>query len=273
MSPSPTWSDFQHRQTNALPLSFVHGMRHSLDGGVSCAMHSHPVIEIVYHPSGHGVTRTERHEELPFQPGSAVISPPKHLHDQVLENGGEDFCVQIAPPPGKGILPKTRLYIPFVDNPCTREEIHLLSAGRPGLSAVEQSVYNLRATALLLELIRIAASRQAHDAADPAEQHVLTAEQYIRENFSTIGSLPALAARVGVSYDHLRHAFRARRGITLIRHLNDVRIERAQMLLKHSRLPLKQVATMCGFKDEYYFSAVFQRYTKTSPGGYRHARA
>jgi AraC-like DNA-binding protein len=39
--------------------------------------------------------------------------------------------------------------------------------------------------------------------------------------------------------------------------------------LRHSRLPLKQIATLCGFKDEYYFSAVFRQLTQSSPGDFR----
>ena len=32
---------------------------------------------------------------------------------------------------------------------------------------------------------------------------------------------------------------------------------------------MKQIATMCGFKDEYYFSAVFRKFTATAPGAYQ----
>ncbi|MDD5348646.1 MAG: AraC family transcriptional regulator [Chthoniobacteraceae bacterium] len=271
MPDSPTWSAFQARQLTAPPLRFVQGMRNSVASDFRCPMHAHELIEIVYHPTGEGVTHTEGRGGLAFRQGSAVIYPPHHPHDQVMESGGEDFCVQIALPDTDGAVPKTWLYVPHVDLPCVREDLRFLSWGRTRLTAVEQATHNLRATALLLELIRIAALRREHQAADPAERYVLHAEQILQENFATIESLPAVAARAGVSYDYLRHAFKARRGITLIRHLNEVRVERAKVLLKLSGLPLKQVAAMCGFKDEYYFSAVFRRHTHATPGGYREA--
>lgn len=270
MTSSQTWSAFLDGQITAPPLHYVQGMRHTVGSDYRCTLHAHPAIEIVYHASGEGVTHMEDHGELAFREGSAVIYPPDHLHDQTMHSAGEDLCVQIALPEGFTGFPRAWLYVPQVDIPCVREDLHFLSWGRARLNAVEQATHNLRATALLLDLIRIATLQRARATIDPAEQHVLHAEQIIREDFATIESLPAVAARAGVSYDYLRHAFKARRGMTLVRHLNDVRIERAKVLLKHSGLPLKQVATMCGFKDEYYFSTVFRRQTDVTPGSYRH---
>jgi len=187
-----------------------------------------------------------------------------------MEQEGDDYCVQVAAS-GESLLPQGCLYIPHVENSAVREDIHLLSHGYPRLSATEQAVFNFRATALLLDLIQTVCTRRSQDEADPAEQHVRKAEQFVRENFPSIKSLGEVACHVGVSQDYLRHVFKELRGKPLIRHLSEVRIERAMTLLRHSRLPLKQIATMCGFKDEYYFSAVFRRFTQTTPGVHRHA--
>ncbi len=111
--------------------------------------------------------------------------------------------------------------------------------------------------------------RQPAVAPSRPEQYVRAAEQFIRENFATIRSLRVVADAAGVGYDHLRHLFKERRGRSLVRYLNEVRMERAKTLLVHSRLPLKQIATMCGFRDEYYFSAVFRRHVQMPPGRYR----
>jgi transcriptional regulator GlxA family with amidase domain len=48
-----------------------------------------------------------------------------------------------------------------------------------------------------------------------------------------------------------------------------VRLSRAKVMLAHSKLPLKAVASACGFADEYYFSSVFRRIEGLPPGGYR----
>ncbi len=50
---------------------------------------------------------------------------------------------------------------------------------------------------------------------------------------------------------------------------NELRIGRARSLLGYSRLSLKEIADHCGFRDVYYFSAVFTRFTRLAPGQYR----
>ncbi len=268
MIPLDSWSRFLARQSECPSLEYVHGMRHPVQGGTSCGLHDHPEFEIVYHPRGRGVTVLRDGTVLPFKEGGVVVYAPLVGHNQEMEASGEDLCVQISAPASEK-LPVGALYLPHFESRSLREELHLLSLGLPRLTKTEQTLFNLRATALLLELIHLACSRRDHDEAPAAEQHVLRAEQFIRERFAEIRSLDEVAAHLGVTHDHLRHVFKTLRGISLIRHLNEVRIERAETLLHHSRLPLKQIATLCGFKDEYYFSAVFRQFTQSSPGDYR----
>jgi len=117
-------------------------------------------------------------------------------------------------------------------------------------------------------LVHLACAR--NEAAENGTQnYVQKAENYIRDHFTRIKNLPEVADAIGISYDHLRHVFKTARKKSLVQYLNDVRMERAKTLLIHSRLPLKQVAAMSGFADEYYFSAVFNRLVQMPPGRYR----
>lgn len=269
MSSTQTWSGFLKIQAQAPPLLFVHGLNHLLPVDHYGVAHSHSALEIVYHPSGRGVTRAGGGKSVAFREGSAVIYVANERHDQLMERGGEDLCVQLAVPEEGHALPASCLYVPQVVSASMREDLYLLSRGNPRLSRIEQSIFNLRATAVLLGLIQIACDDRSWAEAGLAEQHALKAERYICDSFATIGSLDEVARHVGVSHDYLRHIFQLRRGKTLVRHLGEVRIDRAKMLLKHSHLPMKQIATLCGYKDEYYFSAVFRRMVHTTPGGYR----
>jgi AraC-like DNA-binding protein len=268
MTSLDSWSRFLALQSERPSLEYVHGMRHPVAGGSSCDLHDHPEFEIVYHPQGRGVTTLRDGTELPFKEGGVVVYAPRTGHNQEMTETGEDLCVKIAAPTLEK-LPSGALYLPHFESRSMREELHLLSLGLPRLTKTEQMLFNLRATALLLELIHLACFRRDQAEASPAEQHVLRAEQFIRERFADIRSLDEVAAYLGVTHDHLRHVFKELRGKPLIRHLNVVRIERAETLLRHSRLPLKQIATLCGFKDEYYFSAVFRQFTQQSPGDFR----
>ena len=263
------WSGFLDSQTTQRPLAFIAGMRHVVGKGPSCGFHSHPAIEIVYHPVGAGVTRVENGQAIHFQEGSAVVYAPHVRHDQSMTRPGEDLCVQVACPSGRFSRPRDCLYLPQVESHAVIEDIRTLSHGYTGASRLEQTIFNLRATATLLALVNSACISWRSRTATQAERHVEKAEQFIREHLVEIKSLDDVAEAVGISHDHLRHVFRQQRGKSLIRHLNEARIERAKSLLAHSRLPMKQIASLCGFGDEYYFSSTFRKFTRAAPSHYR----
>lgn len=256
------------RRHEKTPLTYVSGWRVPTQMGVCCGVHSHPEIEVVYHAEGHGVTRTEHVPNLPFHEGSVVIYPPNERHDQVMAKPGEDFCVLIRVP-SESWSAKTALYIPRIINNPVIEDIRTLSR-RPHLSkGLEQASYDFRATSTLLSLIHMATQADDQEQAGTMEKHILRAEQHIREHAPTIETVSEIAEAVGIGPDHLRHGFKSLRGKSLVHYLTEVRIDLAKNFLLHSDLPLKQIASRCGFKDEYYFSAVFRRIAHMAPGRYR----
>ena len=47
------------------------------------------------------------------------------------------------------------------------------------------------------------------------------------------------------------------------------RINRAQYLLRETDLPIKEIASQCGYQDEFFFHRIFRKYTKSPPAYYR----
>lgn len=231
-------------------------------------MHSHPAVEIVYHATGRGETRVAG-RSIPFQEGSAVIYAPQEIHDQSMASDGEDLCVQVALSGRVCRKLEGGFFVPRIGQPWLIAEIQNLCRSRAQPGGLEQRVFDLRATAVLLALVDIVTKASREDALPPSERHVMQAERFMSEHFADIRSLRDVAGHVGVSHDHLRHLFSKARGRSMVRHLNEIKVARAKILLANSPLPLKQIAATCGFKDEYYFSAVFRRLTNLSPGLYR----
>jgi len=244
-------------------------MRHKVTEGVVAQMHSHHAIEIVYHPTGRGITRLEDGTQLSFKEGAVVVYGAGEVHNQVMDCDGEDLCAQLAAPKGAKDGTGSCFQVPVVEDAALIEDLRLLSRGHVQIAPVEQAILNLRATSTLLALIHMAFGRREREKTGKAREHVLKAEEYIREHFAKLETLRQVATHVGLSHDHLRHEFRALRKKSMIRYLNEIRIERARTLLIHSGLSLGQIAGMCGFKDEYYFSAVFRKLAGLSPGRYR----
>lgn len=248
------------------PLEFVAGIRHVVRKGYYCPFHQHTALEIVYHPSGRGVTNLDK-KPVAFQELGTVIYAPAELHDQRMEAGGEDWCVQISIPPGFRL--GHGVYIPHVAEVWIREEIGRLCQPEGTTDPASKHILNLRATAVLFGLLQ-SARRETDEAALPLPmRRAAEVERYIAQHFATIESVEEIASHLGLSPDHLRHVYQQARKKSLVRQLNEVRIARAKLLLATAPFPLKQIASMCGFKDEYYFSAVFRKMTGTSPGAHR----
>jgi AraC-like DNA-binding protein len=81
--------------------------------------------------------------------------------------------------------------------------------------------------------------------------------------------LKQLAAAVGQSESHLRRRFRATTGLSLGRHLRELRLQQACGLLHRTRLPVGEIAQACGFDSIYSFSRAFSRSLRISPRAYR----
>ncbi|MFI9029361.1 AraC family transcriptional regulator [Streptomyces sp. NPDC053560] len=82
-------------------------------------------------------------------------------------------------------------------------------------------------------------------------------------------SVRECAERLGVSPGHLTQAVRAATGRSPGRLLIAARVYRAQQLLAHTELPVRQVAARTGFTDPAYFCRFFRRETGSSPGDFR----
>lgn len=261
------WSTLAERASTA-PLPYVAGWQAPVGLGVSCPVHQHPTIEIVYHRTGSGVTRVGPElAEHPFAEGSCVVYAPALPHDQIIDKAGEDLCVHIQAPERLCTKLKGCLVIPHIDFGLS-DDWDRLTSGQSPRHPLDQGLQNLRATTALLSLLRECLT-PPRKGSNTGLATVQRSEEYIREHFARIESMAEVASHVGLSHDRLRHLFREHRGASLVSFLNNVKIERARSLLRLSNLPLKQIATLCGFRDEYYFSTVFRKHTGQPPGLFR----
>lgn len=82
-------------------------------------------------------------------------------------------------------------------------------------------------------------------------------------------SLSVLAREAGLSRTYFAEAFLRATGSSPHRYLTQRRIARAQMLLRHTVLPLADIALQCGFCNQAHFTQMFRQATGTTPGRYR----
>ncbi len=98
------------------------------------------------------------------------------------------------------------------------------------------------------------------------------AMQYVRENFQKKISLDDAAAHVNLSPSYLSKLFKKELDQNFNNYLNLVRVEKSKNYLVNTEVPLIDIAGMCGFEDQSYFSKVFKKFAGSSPGKFRENR-
>ena len=92
---------------------------------------------------------------------------------------------------------------------------------------------------------------------------------YLQREFHSPVTRETVALRFGLAPNHISRLFRQEGFISFVDYLNMVRISHAKNLLQESNMPLKAIATACGYQDTAYFCRVFKRTSKLTPTDFR----
>ncbi len=103
----------------------------------------------------------------------------------------------------------------------------------------------------------------------PLPSTVSFMKHYLDEHFREQIRIDDLAHQVYLSHSQVIRLFRCYLGTTPIEYVENRRIEYAKIMLKNTRLPIREIAEQSGFSDEHYFSGYFKKKTGISPRTYR----
>ncbi|MDR2101057.1 MAG: AraC family transcriptional regulator, partial [Treponema sp.] len=95
------------------------------------------------------------------------------------------------------------------------------------------------------------------------------AERFIWDNYTRKISLQEIADASGLSAPYFSTVFKDEMGENLSSYLNRLRVEKAAAMLGETDFSLNEIAGICGFEDQSWFSKIFKSYTGLSPGKYR----
>lgn len=96
--------------------------------------------------------------------------------------------------------------------------------------------------------------------------------QYVRTYYDRKLSLDELANHVYLSRSYLSSVFHEETGEGLFSYINRVRVEKSKVLLLDNEVSLAEIAGLCGFEDQSYFTKVFKKTVGISPKRYRDSR-
>ncbi|QWU13557.1 AraC family transcriptional regulator, arabinose operon regulatory protein [Paenibacillus sophorae] len=98
-------------------------------------------------------------------------------------------------------------------------------------------------------------------------------KQFVEENAALSFHLEDVADYVGISVSRAVHLFKEAFGTTIVKYVNEVRLEMARERIVYSPMPLEHIAEACGFVNYTYFHRQFRKRYGMSPKQFRtHSR-
>lgn len=95
------------------------------------------------------------------------------------------------------------------------------------------------------------------------------ARRWLNQRLDQGWTMAALAQHCHTSQRTLLRRFQEAVGMSPVRYVQQLRVERAKALLESTRLSLDDITSRCGYEDVSTFSKVFKRWAQVTPREYR----
>lgn len=119
---------------------------------------------------------------------------------------------------------------------------------------------------LCMEIDRITLDRPS---VSPRGYLAYRMKQFVEENAALLFRLEDVAAHVDISVSRAVHLFKEEFGTTIVKYVNEVRLEMARERIVYSPMPLEHIAETCGFMNYTYFHRQFRKRYGMSPKQFR----
>ncbi|MBO5007310.1 MAG: helix-turn-helix transcriptional regulator [Clostridia bacterium] len=97
---------------------------------------------------------------------------------------------------------------------------------------------------------------------------IYPAIEYIENNYQHTIDIGCLSALTHMNISMFRNKFKAYTGLSPLKYINHLRIEKAKDMLKSGLYTQTEIANACGFNNVSYFNTLFSKMTGVSPGKY-----
>ena len=223
------------------------------------SVHQHDYWEIIYCTNGNGTIKIKGGQDIQYAKNQVVIIPPKTIHSNTSQNGFKNIHMTVA-----NWNPAFKNAVLINDNEkCDLFSILNMCLRYFNLEDMGHSDIIMSFTELILSML------MAFSDSIQASHHIEAIANIILENFSDPQfDLEEVYDKFDLSKDYIRRQFIKEKGISPLQFLTNTRINFAQKLLLSkdvNNYKVYEIAEMCGFTDQLYFSRVFKKVTGVSP--------
>jgi AraC-like DNA-binding protein len=185
------------------------------------------------------------------------------------------YCSYDAPPghPLLKALPSLTIVREkeLMEHPWLKSTLDQLSTEYMSQQPGSEVVVDKLTEVVLVELIRIDFGRPQQNGFVSAlfDNRISNALSRLHEAPEKQWTLLDLAKEIGMSRAALAKRFRERVGQTMFEYLTALRMQRAQTLLRETKLPMYEVANRVGYDSDLAFAKAFKRALGTTPTRFR----
>lgn len=245
--------------------------------------HTHPHHEIVVHhfeePTSAEWVLDRCIERECLTSGSAVILPARMPHRSMCAAGGSFSIlsldlIQVAQTAHETVVSDRVELVPtiVIADPVIQLIEQLLRLELSNTEFGSRLYIESLIAALSVHLLRTYSTHQpklSDRLAGVSPRQLQPVIDYMHAHLQENLSLDRLAQILEVSRYYFIRIFKQTFGITPYQYLIQQRIERAQHLLKHSKLSLTDIAIECGFANQSHLTNHFKRQVGTTPKIFR----
>ncbi len=222
-----------------------------------------PVYELIFFISGEGITNfndnviKDEPNSIRFLPkgiGEGIYTVEKHIHG---------VCIDI-----------------YFD---TLDEMPDYACGMKNMSELKNlfiKLYNIwnskkngyysESMSIFYDIIRKIKKHNEKYFTNEQAKKIIPSYNYMLENFTKPDfDYKAMCNETKLSYDYFKELFIKQYGISPVKFVTMLRIEKAKELLITGHYSITEISQMCGFENVYYFSTVFKKHEGISPKKYK----
>lgn len=240
-------------------------------------IHFHDKYELYYLVNG-STKYFVGDETYVLEKGNLIFIPPHTMHscdsedalhnERMLLSIPEDFCDKSTSHIFEELGRCKYIYIPPENLHIVDELFNKINKEYSKNKEHKDILIKLYIQQLLTLLCRL--KKDYRPVVSQTDEIIREISDYIKKNYSSPLTLKSLSSLFAISEGHLSRQFKSVTGVGLSEFIAYVRITNAEKILKSSKIPITEVAALCGYNDSNYFAAVFKKFKGITP--YRYSK-